>query len=142
MSNNRIESIDSNAFLKGTIKFCCFGYLYLTNNLIRKIDVNAFQNLPGLVLLKLNDNMLVELVNLNSSFFHELNVLDMSNASLTTFPYSFIGDYIMMNVLNLGSNRIEKLSSMHFVRLKQLERLGNNLIRSVDAVEGLFFQIK
>ena len=106
--------------------------LILSHNILTTLPPTVCQNLPGLQILKIDNN---KLANLTSDMFQgrceqQLLLLNLSNNEITNLPHDLFHTTSNLTTLDLRHNRLIQLFTDLFASLKALAYLylnGNNI---------------
>ncbi|XP_023223926.1 uncharacterized protein LOC111625122 isoform X1 [Centruroides sculpturatus] len=94
----------------------------------------ALKDLPNLISLHLNDNLIKNISEFAFSYFHKLNELDLSNCQLSYIDETAFYNLTNLKILDLENNNLSKLKCQLTKHLKSLEsvNLENNKLESIE----------
>lgn len=129
LNQNLIERVDKDAF-DGLINL---KYLYLNHNKIRALNENIFQYLVNLKILYLEDNLLTEIHPLLFNNLSNLNYLYLNNNSISYLVQYNFKQLTSLVDLQLIYNNLTEIQTSSFNGMKNLRYLylGHNRIETV-----------
>jgi Leucine-rich repeat (LRR) protein len=129
LNNNRIKNVVKSDFqeLPDLI------HVYLDYNLITVIDKHAFEENTKLWKLTLNGNELVVPESTEFLIVPSLAAIELDNCSISDMPFNMFQSMANLVFIRLSNNKIERLDQQMFLHLKKLRHLdlGGNQIKRV-----------
>jgi len=125
LSFNRMTSLSGSMFEK----FWALRFLNLSDNSFKRLGFGSFGNLPTLLELKLDNNLLEDVGSINGLI--SLKTLSAKNNSLKSIPTLSVA----LNELHLHDNKIDSIACSSFPMLNSLLYLylNNNSVSNIES---------